>query len=193
MQQREILRIGCRLLGIYCLILAIPALARALWQPSLQGVWESLPPADAFLVRVAALVRPVLTAAVGAHLLLGGSLVQRLAFRNGAQPLPDDSEGLFVILMQLLGVYFVAMNLPDLVGILAGLAEKSRSSQLGQFTGTPQGATGWQTAFRLLPHAVELAFGCYLVAGGAIFRRLAFPTTLAPAEREAPQQPDQTL
>jgi hypothetical protein len=106
--------LGCKLFGIYCLVLAIPAIIGVI--PTVVPVPGSNEDTRQIMrvVAIATCLLPVLFISSGLYLLRGGERLYQFAYPNETvkATIPEEKLLLFV---KMLGLFLIISNVPDLL------------------------------------------------------------------------------
>jgi hypothetical protein len=110
MNQREWFVLGSKLVGVYCLVLAVPTFITAI---SATLVRPDYPQDMARIYKVYSLfavLTPLLLSIFGFYLIKSGSIVHELAYPNGGNG-ELHLEGLFTVGVKVYGVYLLGGNM----------------------------------------------------------------------------------
>lgn len=160
MPLRDMFGVGCRLLGLVCLLMALAAAGEV---PFYALAWDSRsqPLRIHALQFASAIVSLALLAVVGLHLLQGGRMVHRLEFGDEEEFPSRKAEDLFAVLMKLCGIWMIGSGLVVLMSDLQFLIQT-----IWQRMGAAVFVVAWTGA--------TVALGFYLLMGGQWVRRIAF-------------------
>lgn len=167
MNQREWFILGSKLVGLYCLALAVPTFithGSAIFIPA--GYPEDM----ARMYRVYGflmILTPVLLGLFGFYLIKNGAIVHQLAYPGGASG-GLDTEGLFTIGIKVYGVYLLAGSTVEGLKIISGYIFVSNAPA---YMSTVQELYGLQT--NLLPTLGSAALAIFFLLGGQSLARLA--------------------
>ena len=176
MNSRDYFVVGSKLLGVYCLFLAVPALGAAVQTfadtPNLGDEFASI----MFLSRVVLRVIPVVYLVLGFYLIKNGSHIHNLAYPvSAAEDSPIEAQDKFVLFLKFLGMFLIVSYFPD--------ALKSISSYFTYKNAPPAFNLFQEKQYVLVnfaPSIVAVVFGFYLVKSGQVFVRLAFRPSAPP-------------
>jgi len=162
--------IGAKLIGLFYLIFALPVLLGIIPMLSYMTLgWDPTPRmfgAQAVLL----LLSPILLGGVGLQLLRSGSLLSRLALKEGPEEEQSQTVEFFTVGVKLYGVYICVANIPTLLSSLSHFLFLANSSY-GVGRGVAEGL-GLRTNF--LPALVSIMFGVLLFFRGELLSRWAF-------------------
>jgi hypothetical protein len=120
------------------------------------------------------LLSPVLLGGIGVQLLRSGSLLSRLAFKDGSDERPSHTAEFFTVGVKLYGIYLCVANIPTFLSSLSHFLFVANSSY-GVGRGVMEGL-GLQINF--LPALVSIMFGVLLFFRGELLSRWAFADRL---------------
>jgi len=161
--------LGSKLIGLYCLVLAViyfvPVIGSFFSRTDQRG------PTDYFaIIYFALILTPVLLTGIGLYLIKDGALVHNLAFPENGSELTVGMESLFTLAIKLYGVFLTASSLPPLLKVLSNFIFFANMPY--DFSNTVADSLGIKTDF--LPYLSSLLLGIYFVLRGERVTRLAF-------------------
>lgn len=170
MDARYYFILGSKLIGLYCLVLAlmyfVPVIGsiftRSTYQPEEAGYFRAI-----FL---ALLLVPVLLAGIGFYLVRDGTFVHDLAFPKNGSHLTLGMEDLFTLAIKLYGVFLATSSIPHLFRMLSSFVFVAGMPY--DFRNTLADSMGFKTDF--LPSLVSILLGIYFLFRGETITGLAF-------------------
>jgi len=172
MKLRYYFILGSRLIGLYCLVLALlyflPVIPSFFVTSARSGE-----EADYYrIIHVFLVLTPVLLTIVGLYLIRGGAFIHGVAFpENDTASSVSRMEDLFTLGIKLYGVFLAAASIPHLLKLLANYIVVANSPY--DFAGTVADLVGGiETDF--VPYLVSMLLGLYFVVWGETITRLAF-------------------
>ena len=173
MDARYYFVLGSKLIGLYCLVLAltyfVPVIgavfARSNYQPAEAGYF--------WMIFFTLTLTPLLLAGMGFYLIRGGARVHNLAFPNNGSNLTLGMEGLFTLAIKLYGVFLATSSIPYLFRMLSNFVFVT--SMPYDFRDTVADSMGIKTDF--LPSLVSILLGVFFLLRGETITRLAFRKT----------------
>jgi len=185
MNSRDYFVLGSKLLGVYCLFLAVPHLGAAVATladpPNLGDEYASI----MFMSRVVFRIIPVVYLVFGFYLIRNGSVIHNLAYQ-----VSSDEDNLletrdkFIVFLKFLGMFLIVSYFPDVL--------KSISSYFTYRNAFPTLNLFEDKQYALVnfgPSIVGVVFGFYLLKSGQVFVRLAFRSD-APTTENHKSRPD---
>jgi hypothetical protein len=167
MNQRDWFILGSKLVGLYCLVLAVPTF---ITHSSAAFVPLDYPPDMARsyqIYKFLMILTPVLLALFGFYLIRDGSIVHEFAYPE-TESGELDLEALFTIGMKVYGVYLVAGSLVEGLKIVSTYIFVSNAPV---YMGTGQELYGLQT--QLLPTIGSIILAIYFIFWGQRLTSLA--------------------
>jgi len=162
--------LGSKLIGLYCLVLAliyaVPIIPffffKTNYQQDVAGYYN--------IIYLAFFLTPMFLAGLGLYLIRDGGFVHDLAFPAKSAISKIDMEHLFTLGIKLYGVFLAAGSIPNLLKLLANYIFVSNLPY--DFSGTVADNMGFKRDF--LPELVSIILGIYFVLRGETITRLAF-------------------
>ncbi|MFQ5874109.1 MAG: hypothetical protein ACE5JL_09945 [Dehalococcoidia bacterium] len=167
MDQREWFILGSKLVGVYCLALAVPTIIT-----HTSGVFipANLPEDMAQSYRIYAfllILTPLLLALFGFYLIKSGAILHELAYPGGRSR-ELDAEGLFTIGIKVYGVYLLAGSMVEGLKILSSYIFVS-----GAPAYMDTGQEWYDLQIRLLPTIGSAVLAMFFLVWGQSLARLA--------------------
>lgn len=169
---------GCKLFGVYCFVLGIPALATLIptfIQPQdLSSEYKKIYTATVIATRLI----PILYIAIGLFLLRGEEYLLRFAYSRDTESSNKTKEKLNLFL-KFLGIFLVISYFPDLLRTISSYIAYSSApkyfdmNQEKNFFYVNAASSIW-----------GVACGVYLLKGGKIIERFALHTMLKVADND---------
>lgn len=166
MGHREYFLLGCKLFGVYCLFLGLPALADTI--PTFFSTGPLLDESyrQALMARnIATRLIPLIYIFGGLYLLRSSDRLHRFAFGHG-EIITDGLEMKFTLFIKFLGIFLFITYVPDLLQVISSYLYNSNAP--GYLNTTEE------KAFFLINLASSLwvvFFGLYLLRGGNVLIR----------------------
>jgi hypothetical protein len=162
--------LGSKLIGLYCLVLAliyfvpiVPSFfAKSVYQQEEAGYYR--------IIYLAFVLTPILLAAVGLYLIRGGGFIHDLAFPENSTTSTIEMEHLFTLGIKLYGVFLAAGSIPHLLKLLSNYIFVANLPY--DFSNTVADNMGIKTDF--MPYLASMILGVYFVLRGGTITRLAF-------------------
>jgi hypothetical protein len=170
MDARYYFVLGSKLIGLYCLVLALIYFVPVIGSIFTRSIYA---PEDVGYVKIvffALILVPVLLAGIGFYLMRDGALVHNLAFPEDSSNLTLGMESVFTLAIKLYGVFLVTSSIPNLMRIfsnfvfVANLRSPSRDI-IADFMGINRD---------FLPSLVSILLGVYFLLRGETITELAF-------------------
>jgi hypothetical protein len=169
MSPKDFFTVGLKLIGVYCLALAIRA-------------WFVVFPAELIrtgqLESVTAILKlpgwistivPALMMVLGLYLLRDGKYVHELAFRNDIGADEGEPEESFTVGIMLYGLYLIVLALPNCIEVISNLFVVL---QAPAYLSTDMVMDRLKS--ELLPTLATVGLGLFCFLNGTAFTRLAF-------------------
>lgn len=166
MNMKNYFILGCKLFGIYCLFLGIPALVATI------TTFQQPPdmPADIarlyFLSNTVIRISPILYIGAGLYLLIGGNGLYNLAYPEN-QAEQKEFEAKLTLFVKMLGIYITIIYLPELLSTISSYYTYSNAPPYYNLMQERQFA--YSTAAENISGVI---LGLYLLRSGKFFIQL---------------------
>jgi hypothetical protein len=161
--------LGSKLIGLYCLVLALIYFVPVV--PSFFGQGYQREEAGYYrIIYLSFILTPILLAAFGLYLVRGGDFIHDLAFPENSTTSTIGMEHLFTLGIKLYGVFLVAGSIPHLLKLLSNYVFVANLPY--NFSNTVADNIGIRTDF--MPYLASMILGVYFVLRGETITRIAF-------------------
>ncbi|HNW44407.1 MAG TPA: hypothetical protein PKI19_07875 [Elusimicrobiales bacterium] len=159
--------LGSKLFGVYCIILAVPALLQIV--PGIAMARQSFSGMGGGMTMMFALgyIWPLVYLAGGLYLIRDGEAFYKFAY-PGAGGGPGGAEDKFLLYLKMLGIYLVVTYFGDVLKVLAGIAFVLTAPESVRQSASTQGFLG-----NLAASLWGTLAGLYLVKSGRYAAKLA--------------------
>lgn len=193
MQAREVFRAGMKVVGVIILLLSIKEIffvVTFFWMP--MNDKDAVPSEMLFIFRFQMFLRslvPFIMAGIGIYFLKGGEHVVNFAYSSSSgnrrqqnrqeeteaaeeQPAGSDlltAEALFMFIIKIIGILLMVYAFPRIIQLLAGLMFHREAESV---------RVPWPLAYdwsQILLMFFNLMIGFYLLKGGRMLQKMAFP------------------
>ncbi len=171
LSSKVMLRVGLQLVGVITVINGVVQCIVS-WG-SLYGSWGShLPSTEGMMppwILITSIAVPLIVLGAGLYLLLGSKGLADRFYPDEEEKL-DSARSIFILAMKVLGLVLIVQALPDAVQIITSFMYIANMNAALDFRA--------QSEFfynRLLSTLLRFAIGYYLLVGGQLLLRLAFP------------------
>jgi hypothetical protein len=161
--------LGSKLIGLYCLVLAliyfvpvVPSFFSQGYQREEAGYYR--------IIYLSFILTPILLAAVGLYLIRTGDFIHDLAFPKNSTTATIEMEHLFTLGIKLYGVFLAAGSIPHLLKLVSNYIFVANLPY--DYSQTVADSIGLKTDF--MPYLASLILGVYFVLRGETITRLAF-------------------
>ncbi len=113
MNQRDYFELGSKLIGLYCLVIALPLFPGSVFYLFSDPRYAGEKDKDLLLAAVSILT-PLILAALGIYLLKKGALIHKMAFPASRDDVHPSLAASFNVAVKLYGVYMIVRSLPTL-------------------------------------------------------------------------------
>lgn len=179
MKPQEYFVLGCKLFGVYCFVLGIPALATLIptfMQPQdITGEYKRMFTATVIATRLI----PIIYIAMGIYLVRGGDQLLRFAYPEGTE-FSDKAKEKLNIFLRFLGLFLIISYFPDLLRTISSYIAYSNAPkyfdmfQEKNFSYINAASSIW-----------GVACGIYLFKGGKTIEKLALQSMSRVAENDS--------
>jgi hypothetical protein len=161
--------LGCKLFGIYCLVLAIPAILAVI--PAFTSVPGSNEDTRQIMrvVAIATSILPVLYISSGFYLIRGGDRLYQFAYPNETTN-TNISEEKLLLFVKMLGLFLIIGNVPELLRSLSYYITQRIQPMYNLLT---------EQQFTYLNAAANIwgvIVGIYMLKGGRFIAKVALKT-----------------
>jgi len=170
MDARYYFVLGSKLIGLYCLVLALIYSIPAIGSIFVNSTYQPEEAAYFRIISFALILVPLLLAGMGFYLIRDGALVHNLAFPENRSDLSLGMESFFTLAIKLYGVFLFASSIPNLLRILLNFLLFANMPY--DFRDTVADSMGIKTEF--LPLLVSIVLGAYFLLRGETITDLAF-------------------
>lgn len=159
--------IGCKLLGVYCFVDAIPAIFNIVPMFIAFGNYPPDMSRPTMIVKILAIVSPVAYCLAGYFLLTSGrKLYEKIYSKDKFEKSVIEKFKLF---MKMLGLFFLITYTTRFLGVLSDfLFQLFSPAYMDMFTQTQNVYTN------LLPSSFGMLIGAYLLVSGKLFITIGF-------------------
>ena len=169
MNLKDYFILGCKLLGVYCIILSIPHLFYAITTffpvQSVGPEFEKI----LFFEKLITRILPAVYIFIGVALIKNSEQIFSYAYSSQ----PEDDIGLprekFRLFLKMLGMYLIANYLPPMIKSITAYFTYSNAPEVFSLLTQRQ-----YTSTNFLPSLVAIVFGIYLLKSGNFFIHLGF-------------------
>jgi len=165
--RQEIFVIGCKLLGVYCFVNAIPTIFQVVTMFIVFGDYPPNLSTSATIVKIIAVLTPVIYGVAGFYLLIsGGKLYEKVYSIDTFDKVVIEKFRLF---LKMLGMFFLITYTSQFLSILSDfLFHHFAPKYMDMFTQVQNVYTNF------LPILFGMGIGLYLLLSGKIFIRIGF-------------------
>jgi hypothetical protein len=165
--RQDYFTIGCKLLGIYSIIEAIPAVFHAINMLSSFGNYPDDLSKSMAVAKIIAVITPIVYGAAGVFLVTSGKNIYEVVYKNASTS--DELVEIFQLFMKMLGLFFLITYTSKFLSIFSDfLFQYLAPEYMDMFTQTQNVYTNF------LPSLFGMAIGAYLLMSGKIFVTLGF-------------------
>jgi hypothetical protein len=162
--------LGSKLIGLYCLVLALIYFVPIIPSFFVKTIYQQEEAGYYRIIYLAFILTPIFLAGLGLYLIRDGGFIHDLAFPAKGATFTVEMEHLFTLGIKLYGVFLAASSIPHLLKLLANYIFVF--NQPYDFSRTVADNMGFKTDF--LPELVSIILGVYFVLRGETITRLAF-------------------
>ncbi len=168
MKSRDYFLVGCKLLGVYSLLLSFPHIFNALSPFFMQTKFKTELFTVMFPVYLSLSLVPIFYIFFGIYLLWGGRALCDFAFPDESHDHDFSYQDLFPLAFKVFGLYLIIMHLPDFIRSIGTFVANKNAPSIYRFTRDSLIDYG-----AMLSSSVGVLLGFYLLRSGAIFTRIA--------------------
>lgn len=166
-KQREYFLIGCKLLGVYCFIEAIPTIFSAFAMLTTIGSYPDDIVASMRIVRIFSFLTPIAYGGVGIYLLSSSKKLQQYVYKNHESQ--QDIIEKFILFLKILGLYLLITYAINFLGSLSDICFKLLSPNYVETAIETE-----RILTNLLPNLFGVGVGIYLIISGKFFINIGF-------------------
>ena len=168
MKTSDYFNLGCKLFGVYFLVLSVPLFISAISTFLPQEQSSSNIDKYLFFYTLVTRLLPVIYVVIGFGLITKSEKVFVFAYRNAPPNINENSEK-FRLFLKMLGIYLFAEYLPMLINSISSYLTYSNAPKVFDFITQHNYVTE-----KFFPSVIAIALGFYLIIDGEIFVKLGF-------------------
>jgi hypothetical protein len=162
--------LGSKLIGLYCLVLALIYFVPIIPSFFVKTIYQQEEAGYYRIIYLAFILTPIFLAGLGLYLIRDGGFIHDLAFPQNNTTATIEMEHLFTLGIKLYGVFLAADSIPHLLKLLSNYIFVVNLPY--DFSQTAADHIGMKTDF--MPYLASLILGGYFVLKGETITRVAF-------------------
>ena len=167
MKSRELFNVGCKLLGLYLLLLSFPGIGNALLFSATPAGFQNEAAGYMLLIRSLVWLIPIIYVIAGIYMLRSAKIVHAFAYPDRTDDGDFSNEAVLPLAFKVIGLYLITTEGPDLIHPIASYLAMKNTPSLSNFLK--------ERIFdaRFFPAAAKVLIGLYLLRNGNLFLKLA--------------------